>query len=713
MGLIAATLVLGVVADAALSAERMVYQHSGGIWASDAPLGGNATLITNGSGSPSYPPEKPSLSPDGQRIAYDDGCTAFSCGGTWGDIYVTSINGGRGSLVVNSGGVPQGDVQWIVGGRGLVYARADGSDGGWDIYTVGLDGSGTKRVIGWPGSQVRPEYSPGGTRLAFTSYTTPSGSTLSDGPHVYVTDAAGSGPVDIGPGWAPTFSPTSDRLAFRRNGEIFTSDVTGANAKQLTRSKTGSDEPDWSPDGSVIAFNRGPISSDSLWTVDPSGRNEQAVSWGAHVSFRTSSPATDEDLAVQYAPELRYDLYEDYYADYPSVLTDMYVTTPPERARSNRLVDGGGNTLAYSAPPVLVGDQQLSLGFLDSPLYTNAGLNSSTDHSIDAYGDSEADYVPDAQMMHTDPTRGDMVLSRTVTDAGMTWVQYWFFYYADWVPGAAQVGDHEGDWEMMQIGLTGGVPQVATFAAHGDAEAISCPWTSVETTPYGGLLAPVVYPARGTHASYPHAGDYTRDLGPVTLTDHASGSYGVRPQVVVGALNPGAGWVKWPGFWGNSHPGGIEVGEQPSPHGPMFQGPKWSSPATFNANARPCSSVAPAASAARSTSASGARARHYGPDAAVPVPEIHAQRRGRRATVRYLFDGKMRSRPGQVLISIAPADRRRVEDGQQPRTFGYRVRGRQGRQTQSLPLGRGPFIVRAAALTRDGRQGATATIRLR
>ena len=107
------------------------------------------------------------------------------------------------------------------------------------------------------------------------------------------------------------------------------------------------------------------------------------------------------------------------------------------------------------------------------------------------------------------------------------------------------IGLHEGDWEMIQIRLDPqSKPNVATYAQHRDAARCAWPDVEREATPDGP--APVVYSARGSHASYFRPGIYRE--APVVPDYNGTEGARVRPDLVVisdrsrpGRAGPAAG----------------------------------------------------------------------------------------------------------------------------------------------------------------------------
>jgi hypothetical protein len=154
---------------------------------------------------------------------------------------------------------------------------------------------------------------------------------------------------------------------------------------------------------------------------------------------------------------------------------------------------------------------------------------------------------------------------RTVHAAGLTWHQYWTWWLynpKNYPPTKRGVGEHEGDWELVQYACCDDTPILATYSQHDGGEA-RCYW-DVELT--GGIDGqPVVYVARDSHANY---------FAPVqTVTDTADGAG--TPLLSVRWLSFGA-WAEWPGRWGNS---------TNSP-GPLSPRRAWTAPHAWHSQAR-------------------------------------------------------------------------------------------------------------------------------
>ena len=248
-----------------------------------------------------------------------------------------------------------------------------------------------------------------------------------------------------------------------------------------------------------------------------------------------AAEAVERGLLEHYAPVLRYHPQEPYRADSPATMTDAAI----DGSRGTRLIDAEGDLVASALG--VAGVDKLRLDFLGEKYAGDDTAARAKDRLVPAPGTAERD----SREMHRRPLLGDRVYAHAVQeDGGRVWLQYWLFYYFN-DKSLAGIGDHEGDWEMIQIGLDrGGHPELATFAQHKGGERR--PWKQVETLDDAPDAPPVVYVALGSHASYFQTGNYW--LRPFPLADHAVDGPQVRPTV---ERLDGSRWVHWPGRWGS------------------------------------------------------------------------------------------------------------------------------------------------------------------
>lgn len=155
---------------------------------------------------------------------------------------------------------------------------------------------------------------------------------------------------------------------------------------------------------------------------------------------------------------------------------------------------------------------------------------------------------------------------RRVKGGGFTWVQYWLWYLYN--PKKVLVtGDHEGDWEFVQVAYAADMPVCMTASQHHSGG--SRMWWEVELRG----KRPVVYPALGSHANYFKPVDQLPEIG-----DKGDGKGDVWDSI---EWRDFGAWEDWPGRWGNS------TGEGKSPESPGSQGDRWKAPHRYHSKSRP------------------------------------------------------------------------------------------------------------------------------
>jgi hypothetical protein len=162
---------------------------------------------------------------------------------------------------------------------------------------------------------------------------------------------------------------------------------------------------------------------------------------------------------------------------------------------------------------------------------------------------------------------GNVGYHRVVENGGLQWHQYWLWYIYNPKVIVEVTGEHEGDWEFVQIGCVGETPVCMTNSQHQSGSGRY--WWEVTKREDG---RPLVYVAVDSHANYfvpvsdiPWIGDDADGEGEAldNLDWHDFGD-----------------WKKWPGQWGNS------TGPGRSPQSPACQGARWSAPAKYHSVAQ-------------------------------------------------------------------------------------------------------------------------------
>ncbi len=388
---------------------------------------------------------------------------------------------------------------------------------------------------------------------------------------------------------------------------------------------------------------------------------------------REPQPRSPELTALleRHRPLLAYDSLDCVRAD--SAATICSLALPGSRCNSLHRADGA---LIATASPV-PGQARLEIGYLGAGAYADGQPAEPGDH-LDECGGSLA---ADAFALHRDPSLADVVYGRARRGpAGTLWLQYWlFFYFAD--RGHLGIEQHEGDWQLVQLGLgRDEQPRGATLAHCGGA--LQLDWEEVETTGTEQGSVAVLYPARGSHAPLPGPGTYA---APVVPNHSDGGGARVRPRLVpIG--DDGPGWVHWPGRWGATRR--REYFEADSPRGPGLHAAWWD-PAELEREARP---------------------RDGGADTVAsppPAPRLRARREGRLAVVEYSFEEPEGGcAPARLVVAAVDAN------GDPGPARALAVEGREGTFTLQLSVDSKWTGVRAGAASEWGVPGPVTTAAL-
>lgn len=662
---------------------------------------------------------QPSLSPDAQKIVYR----------LSRDVWLTDTAGQERRLIATGLQYGSRPVEWSPDNESFIFDLNRATTGD-DVVKLWRDPATntytTTALIGWGGSQQYPRYSSDGSKIVFTSSQGPNGENCCRR-EVYIADADGSNPRlvttppvtfedpnEVYSAYGPSFSPDGSKIVFEgttlndTNSEIYVINVDGTGLHKVTSNDLYEYAPDWGPDG-TIAFQREESggSTYGLYRINADGTGETPLLTGwdfiDHVSFRKAHPELDGVAAVdqldQYVPQMRYDTQELFRSLRVESITDNY--NGSDSGGSNKLVRSDNTPIAYSNPTL--GPRHLTSSFLNGPgtplasaPYNTAPGEPSASVDMGDYIDETNSYEQDAQRWQVDPNVADVAYGRAFQDVdGRWWLQYWLFYY-DNPDTDLTVGDHEGDWEMIQVGVdaTTGVPAVTTYAQHQDSNAEGCAWPSVQKAFNNrNDLVPVVYPSLGSHASYYRAGSYGFPL----ITQERADGAGYTANLAVSLVGEDSpSWIKWPGRWGSSSPGFVPG--TPSPMGPEYQGEKWTSPAGFNAQSRDCGLGLPSTGQANQAGVSES-AKSSPKIPPPPKPTLSATRDGNDVVVQYavpeLKDGE--ASPKGLFVTVQPSEPSHSPSGKLVSLANRVVRVR-----IPVPLGPAPFTVQASAFSASG-----------
>ena len=210
--------------------------------ATDTPLAPPHVYLINADGTdqrlltPAQAGRWPRFSPDGTKIAFDDGDPSS------GDIWVVNADGTDARNLTKDRTARNIRPDWSPDGQKIVFARSG------DIYLMNADGSDPAQLTG-AGSDNAPAWSPDGQKIVFQSHR--------DGnDEIYVMNADGSDQTRLtnypGRDDNPSWSPDGDQIAFHRDLqgtqilEIYVMNADGSDPTPLTGLPTENAHPGWS-----------------------------------------------------------------------------------------------------------------------------------------------------------------------------------------------------------------------------------------------------------------------------------------------------------------------------------------------------------------------------------------------------------------------------------------------------------------------------------
>jgi hypothetical protein len=261
-----------------------------------------------------------------------------------------------------------------------------------------------------------------------------------------------------------------------------------------------------------------------------------------------------DDLLRRHQPGLKYDSMEQYFCDSAAEWTN-------NPGNELRRADG-----PHALGELLASGSALTLEHLGATHYADGREVRDGDRIGDPGKNYRAQYVA---LRAAHPELRNRMYGHAVEANGHLWLQYWFFYFYNDYNLALGIGLHEGDWEMIQLRIHDGAPDLAVYAQHRQAE--KRPWAQVTRVP-GDPNRPMVYVARGSHASYFEPGFHQTEAW-YDLADGKRNSPRTALEIVT---DDQPAWIAWPGVWGDTRArvGGID---QPSPRGPSAHA-SWTDP---------------------------------------------------------------------------------------------------------------------------------------
>lgn len=195
-------------------------------------------------------------------------------------------------------------------------------EGNVDVYSVMPNGDGLRRLTESPSFDACPAYSADGKQIAYCSG---DNSSMTGVTEIWVMKQNGKEQRQIthigGRMTFPDFSPDGTRIAFAgltpgaASADVFVMNLDGTGLVRLTTNAAADNFPAWSPDGTSIAFVSARTGRAQVWAMDADGTNQRQLTFdapikgqlpdwspdGSKIAYATFDPVLGSDLWVMNA----------------------------------------------------------------------------------------------------------------------------------------------------------------------------------------------------------------------------------------------------------------------------------------------------------------------------------------------------------------------------------------------------------------------------
>lgn len=175
--------------------------------------------------------------------------------------------------------------------------------GSKDIYVMDFDGKNPKQITHHKSIAFAPNWSPDGTRVAYTVYTRRKGK--GKNPDLYEFDfrsdrirlLSNRKGINSGASYSPDGRKIAMTMSFLGNPEIFLLDRSSRKAERVTKSFGFDVDPTWSPDGRKLAFVSSRTGKPMIFTMNRDGTDPKRLTFAGRYNAAPSWSPQNNKIA--------------------------------------------------------------------------------------------------------------------------------------------------------------------------------------------------------------------------------------------------------------------------------------------------------------------------------------------------------------------------------------------------------------------------------